>query len=322
VVLISHILQKTCGISLAFAWRVRRTQRLLLSIASVFIAFPAGYSVNTYTEVLQNSDNSHNAPKLPKSVNLVAKKLGFAPIFQQLGVEGSILIYDASNNKFYEHNSLRNSKAFTPGSTFKIFNTLVALETEVIRDEVTVLTWDGINRNWAGIEIPAWNRDTNMRQAFKDSTVWFYQVLARKIGHEPMNKFIDRANYGNRQIGTQDKIDRFWLEGPLQTTARQQIEFLQKVYSNNLPFSQRHINLLKDIMIVEQTPNYILRGKTGWVTSQNPHLGWFVGYLEQNHKVYFFATNIDMPSPKLAKYRVEITRRCLQQMGLLEVAKN
>jgi beta-lactamase class D len=305
VLLISHMKQKICGISLAST--------------SVFIAFPNGYSATTYTEALQNRKTSNNAPKLPKSFNLAANELDFAPIFQQLGVEGSILIYDASNNKFYEHNSNRNSQALTPGSTFKIFNTLVALETGVIRDEVTVLTWDGINRNWAGIEIPAWNRDTNMRQAFKDSTIWFYQVLARKIGYERMNKFIIQANYGNRQIGTQDKIDKFWLDGTLKTTARQQIEFLQKLHNNNLPFSQRNINLLKDIMVIEQTPNYILRGKTGWVTSQQPHLGWFVGYLEQNNKVYFFVTNIDMPSPKLAKYRIEITRRCLQKLGLLEV---
>lgn len=50
--------------------------------------------------------------------------------------------------------------------------------------------------------------------------------------------------------------------------------------------------------------------------SKNKNLGWFVGYLEQNKKVYFFATNIDMQSPKLAKYRIEITRRCLNMLGL------
>jgi beta-lactamase class D len=255
--------------------------------------------------------------ELSQSTLISANKIDFASVFQQLGVEGSIIIYDASNQKFYEHNPPRNIRAFVPASTFKIFNTLVALETGVIGDDVTVLTWDGIKR-----EIDAWNRDTNLRQAFKDSTVWFYQVLARKAGREQMQKFINQAGYRNQQIGTEAQIDKFWLSGPLQITAKQQIEFLLKLHSGKLPFSQRSLNLLKNIMIVEQTPNYILRGKTGWATNQNPNIGWFVGYLEQNNKVYFFATNIDMTSPKLAKTRLEITPRCLQMLGLLVESKN
>lgn len=237
--------------------------------------------------------------------------INFEPAFKELGVEGSIIIYDANNNKFYEYNSLRNSKAFFPASTFKVLNTLIALETGVISDDVSVLSWDGIKR-----DIDVWNQDTNLRQAFKNSTVWFYQVLARKIGSERMQKFITQVGYGNQQIGKPENIDKFWLEGLLQITPKQQIAFLQKVKSGNLPFSQRNLDLLKEIMIVEQTPNYTLRGKTGWVTSTNPGIGWFVGYLEQNNQVYYFTTNIDMPDIKFAAARIKITRRCLQMLEL------
>lgn len=135
---------------------------------------------------------------------------------------------------------------------------MVALETGVIRDDVTVLTWDGIKR-----EVDAWNRDTNLRQAFKDSTVWFYQVLARKAGQERMQNFIARTGYGNQQIGTAEQIDKFWLEGPLEITPKQQIEFLQKLHSGKLPFSERSLNLLKDIMIIEQTPIILCEEKQG-----------------------------------------------------------
>src|SRR6476661_142663 len=120
----------------------------------------------------------------------------------------------------------------------------------MIRDDLAILTWDGVQR-----EIPAWNRDTNLRQAFKDSTVWFYQVLARRNGHEQMQKFVERSSYGNRQIGTPDQIDHFWLDGPLQITPKQEIEFLRRLERNNLPFSQRTIEMVKDIMIVERTPD-------------------------------------------------------------------
>ncbi len=232
--------------------------------------------------------------------------------FKKFGLEGSILIYDLNRNQTYEHNSQRNATAIIPGSTFKIFNAMVALETGIIPDDVAVLTWDGIHRN-----IDAWNHDTNLRQGFKDSTVWFYQVLARKAGYERMQQLINKVNYGNRQIGTAADIDRFWLQGPSKITPKEQIEFLQRLYGGNLPFSQRTMNLVKDIMVREQTPDYTLRAKTGWLDSTNPEVGWFVGYLEQNKNVYFFATTIDMYKPEDAVARIEITRRSLKDLGLL-----
>jgi beta-lactamase class D len=233
--------------------------------------------------------------------------------FQEFGLSGSIIIYDSNNNKTYEHNPQRNATEMLPISTFKIFNAMVALETGVIRDDVTVLTWDGIQR-----ELEAWNRDTNLRQGFKDSTIWFYQILARKSGRDRMKEYIDRVGYGNRQIGTEQDIDRFWLQGPLKITPKAQIEFLQRLYRNDLPFSQRTMDLVKDIAIVEQTPDYTLRGKTGWAFySPKPQLGWFVGYLEQNKNVYFFATTLDLLGPSNAPARIEITRRSLKDLGLL-----
>ncbi|MEH2119149.1 class D beta-lactamase [Nostoc sp.] len=243
---------------------------------------------------------------------LAVKAPNFGRHFQEFAREGSILIYDSKNNRIYEHNPQRNATAIAPASTFKIVNALVALEIGVVPDDVAVLTWDGIHR-----EIDAWNHDTNLRQAFKDSTVWFYQVLARRAGYERMQQFINKVGYGNRQIGTVADIDHFWLQQPLQITPKQQIEFLQRLYQGDLPFSQRTINLVKDIMVREQTPDYTLRGKTGWLTSTKPEVGWFVGYLEQNKNVYFFATTLDMQKPEDAAARIEITRRSLKDLGLL-----
>lgn len=286
-----------------------------ISFALLTSFFVVTASVKSEGYELLNRRDTKSAEKevkenfeLESKLNILANNVSFKDVFQELGVEGSIIIYDSNSNKKYEHNSRRNSTAFLPASTFKILNTLIALETGVIKDDVSVLTWDGIKRDF-----DVWNQDTNLRKAFKNSTVWFYQVLARKIGSEQMQKFVNQAGYGNQQIGKPENIDNFWLEGDLRITPKQQINFLQKVYHNKLPFSQRNLNLLKDIMIVEKTPNYTLRAKTGWVNNT----GWFVGYLEQNNQVYYFATNIDMSDAKLAPARIQITRRCLQMLGLL-----
>ncbi|MFM7424551.1 MAG: class D beta-lactamase [Elainella sp.] len=290
--------------------------RFLIGTAIVLICTFGGSQLGS----TQNSPSSPEVSQQPSGqpAEQTAPQNGFGPIFQELGLNGSIVIYDKQTARFYEHNPDRNSTPVFPASTFKIFNALAGLETGVVANDVAVLTWDGIRRGLPGVgEIAAWNQDTNLRQAFKNSTIWFYQVIARKVGPERMQNFLSQSGYGNQQIGTPDRIDKFWLEGPLQITPKAQIAFLQKLEANDLPFSQRPIDLVKDMMILEQTPGYTLRGKTGWDVSVTPNLGWLVGYLEQNSNTYFFATHIEMPTPADASQRVEVTRRCLRALGLL-----
>ncbi|PSB67583.1 class D beta-lactamase, partial [filamentous cyanobacterium CCP1] len=239
----------------------------------------------------------------------------FGRHFQDLGVEGSIMIYDLNNDRIFQHNPQRNTTAFLPASTFKILNSLISLETGVISNELAVLTWDGIQRM-----IPEWNQDLNMKEAFKLSAVWFYQVLARRVGYDRMQQWVRQAEYGNQTIGSEDDIDRFWLEGELQITPQEQIQFLRRLYNSDLPFSERSLSIVKDIMIMEQTPDYIIRGKTGWVgfgEDVTPEIGWYVGYLEKGENVYFFATNIDIRNENDPAARLELTRRCFKDLAVL-----
>lgn len=261
--------------------------------------------------VTQHSVYSQTKPNIEQQAN-------FQKHFESLGIEGSIIIYDRNQNLFYQHNRDRNETPFLPASTYKIPNSLISLETGVIQNDVDVLTWDGIERGLAdGSPIEEWNQDLNMRLAFKYSAVWFYQVLARKVGHQRMQDFVTKIAYGNQNIGTQEEIDHFWLDGELRITPRQQIAFLRRLQQNNLPFAQKNIDLVKDIAIAEQTSNYVLRGKTGLATSVTPQIGWYVGYLEQNDNVYFFATNLDVVTDKDVAARLEVTKLCLRDLGLL-----
>lgn len=245
-----------------------------------------------------------------------AQPINFDKHFRELGVNGSILIYDFNRNRTYQHNPKRNATPFLPASTFKIPNSLIALETEVVPHELFVFTWDGIER-----AVPGWNRDLNMKEAIRLSAIWFYQVLARRIGPEQMQAWVSKIGYGNQKIGDKADIDKFWLQGELRITPQEQVQFLRRLYKNDLPFSERSLSIVKDIMVLEQTPDYTIRGKTGWVGFPEqtvfPQVGWFVGYLEQNNNAYFFATNIDMRSASDAPKRIELTRRSLKDLGLL-----
>ncbi len=245
----------------------------------------------------------------------VAQNVNFEQHFRDLKVEGSTIIYDLKNDRIFQYNPERNLTAFPTASTFKILNSLISLETGVIADEIAVLTWDGITR-----DLPEWNRDLNMREAIKLSAVWFYQVLARRVGHNRMQEWVSKAGYGNQKIGDKEDIDKFWLDGTLRITPQEQIQFLQGLYNNSLPFSQRTISIVKDIMINEKTPDYTIRGKTGWFGFGNnltPNIGWYIGYLEKAENVYFFATNIDIRQKQDAAVRIELTRRCLKDLQVL-----
>jgi len=215
-------------------------------------------------------------------------------------------------NRTYQYNRDRNATPFLPASTFKILNSLIALETGVIANELSILTWDGVKRS-----IPDWNRDLNMQTAFEVSAVWFYQVLARRIGPEQMQEWVTKADYGNKDIGKATDIDTFWLTGNLRITPQEQIQFLRRLHSNELPFSEQAIATVKDIMLVEQTPDYTIRAKTGW--APEAQLGWYVGYVEQAENVYFFATNIIVDDETDLGARAEVTRRSLKSLQLLSV---
>ena len=233
----------------------------------------------------------------------------FARHFENAGTPGSILLYDANNDRYIGYDSVRCNTRFCPASTFKIFNSLVALETGVVKDESTHIPWDSVNRS-----IDAWNQDHTLRSAIKHSVVWFYQELARRIGQDRMQAYLDSAEYGNRTIG--GKINEFWLDGSLRISQREQIEFLKKLHRNDLPFSQRTIDIVKDIMTLEKTDQWTYRGKTGWALRDSVSVGWFVGYLEQGEDTWFFATSIEMDGMKTIHARQDITREILRSFNL------
>ncbi|MCL4703753.1 class D beta-lactamase [bacterium] len=231
----------------------------------------------------------------------------FAKYFKEAGVEGAFLLYDLKNDKYLAYNSERLQQGYVPASTFKILNSLIALETGVIADENEIFKWDGTVR-----DVTAWNQDHNMRTAMKNSAVWFYQELARRIGLERMQHYVDLADYGNKNI--KGGLDRFWLTGDLRITPREQIALLVRLHQNTLPFSQRAMDIVKNILIFEQGEDYVLRAKTGW----SRQVGWFVGYVEHAKNVYFFATNIALLKPEDAKTRVSITKAILRDLSLIK----
>lgn len=234
---------------------------------------------------------------------------------------GAFVLYDRNNNRYTRYNEARCRERFSPKSTFKIPNSLIGLETGVIRDANFVIGWNRQKYppqdNWNTEPFVHWAQDQTLRSAIKYSVVWYYRELALRVGEQRMKKYVTAFNYGNQNIS--GRVDDFWLDNSLQISADEQIEFLKAFYTGRLPVSKRSTDIVKDILVLEQTPAYKLSAKTGGgPIAEGKYIGWFVGYLETNGNVYFFATNIEGSNfPEIRDKRVEITKQILLQLGYL-----
>lgn len=224
---------------------------------------------------------------------------------------GAFVLYDLNDERYIRYNPAQGAERLLPASTFKILNSLIGLETGVIPDEDYQIQWDGTQ-----YENPAWNQDHTLKTAFQNSVVWYYQELARRVGKEKMQHYVDAVDYGNKDIS--GRIDSFWLDGALRISADEQVELLKRLYQDDLPFSQRSMKIVKAIMVLENTDMYWLSGKTGSGKVGASYIGWFVGYIEEKGNVYFFATNIKSANPEARGTQAkEITRSILQALELL-----
>lgn len=240
----------------------------------------------------------------------------FQSYFDNFQLAGSTTIYDYNNKKWYYSDENDADIETLPASTFKIPNSLIALECNAVQDENEVFKWDGKSKFHFGNVIDVWNKDTDLKTAYKNSTVWVYEEVARRIERDKYIDILDKCNYGNG-ILTEKGTD-FWNYGDFAISPSNQIEFLINLYENDLPFSDTTLNTVKEIMISEVTENKILRAKTGWTRHKRKDIGWWVGYLETGDNVYFFATrltkNIEDKNPHFLSARKNITNSILYQI--------
>jgi beta-lactamase class D len=233
--------------------------------------------------------------------------------FDAEGVGGTIALFDSVDGTLSCSDVARCIKPVLPASTFKIANSMIALETSVVDDAETVLPWDQ-----QPYPIEDWNQDLTLRAAVRLSCVPCFQAIARKVGAERMSDWVKRLDYGNRD--TSGGIDQFWLTGKLRISPLQQIDFLRRFDGGKLPIQERTAEIVRDLITLDVGQNHVLRGKTGLSRApQTPLLGWFVGWLELGERRVFFATLIDAISPDvdIVPVRRRVTERVLRGLNLL-----
>lgn len=231
-------------------------------------------------------------------------------------LHGALVLVDCSSGRVRTYRPDAANTRLPPCSTFKIVNALIGIEEGIVTSpQQAFYQWDGVERT-----IPTWNRDLSFREAFQASCVPAFQHLARQIGAERMQNWIDKIGYGN--CDTSAGIDVFWLPAQgrktIMISPAEQAELMRRVITADVPFSAASLATLKELMFIKKTELGTLYGKTGSGTDDKGAfaLGWFVGYTESKGKTYAFACAVQGKNV-MSKQARSIVESVLQKEGLL-----
>lgn len=230
---------------------------------------------------------------------------------------GCFVAHEITSGRTWRSQAKACQRRRSPFSTFKIPNSLIGLETGVLADAETTIPWDRERypaEDWWPAE---WQNTHTLRSALAHSVVPYYRTLATRIGADNMKRFLRAFGYGNQAMGP--GLDKFWLDGDLVISANEQVEFLTRLYQGKLPVSPRTLAIVKDILVLERAPGYVLSGKTGsGPAGRDRYLGWLVGYVESCGKVYTFAFWIEGDTMETARApRIELSKAMLSELGAL-----
>lgn len=229
--------------------------------------------------------------------------------FVRRDLTGTFVHLNLATDRLTVASSARAQTRFIPASTFKVPNSLIAIETAAVSGPDEMFEWDG-----KPALVKDWQRRMPVSEAIRVSNVPVFQQIARRVGLKSYEQWLDKLGYGNANPGT--VVDNFWLDGPLTISAIEQTSFLAALALEELPMSKATQATVKSMLLLEEKGGRRLFGKTGWVWSTTPQVGWWVGWVEGQGRIDTFALNIDMTSEQDLAKRMEVGRALLARMGL------
>lgn len=231
-------------------------------------------STETAERVAREGDS---APRLCDAV------LDGADVFAEAGVEGVFVRHNPMTTCIESTDPSFAGKAFRPQSSFKIAHAMIGLEVGAISGTDHLWRWDGSPQ-----ALSAWEQDLDLEGALTESCVPCFQDVARRIGTERMDSFLSRLRYGNAQTG--GAIDTFWLTGPLRISPIQQVDFVRRSLTGELPIREAHVQAVWRMLRRDSDDSGQFHGKTGLGRQDERAIGWLVGYFEHAGQLWPYAT--------------------------------
>jgi beta-lactamase class D len=245
--------------------------------------------------------------------------------FDSAGVKGAFGMFDNGHGHFTICNLPRYSDSFySPGATFDILMSLVAIQTGVLKDDRSSIgqVLDSI-QGILKVEGPH-----TLGQCFRDTTssgsLGFMELGTQELSHDTLKKWIDSLQYGNKNIGSRDTMSFFWEDNKLMINCDEQLGLLKKLYFNQLPFFARTQEIVRKMMSSESNSIYRLSYKTADGKKEDGHVtGWVMGWEEENKHPYFFVLNLESADTTrdLRQTGLVIVKKILRQEGFFEGKK-
>ncbi|PTL56121.1 penicillin-binding transpeptidase domain-containing protein [Paraconexibacter algicola] len=239
-------------------------------------------------------------------------------LFAQAGTVGTMVVQERGGRR--ERTTIvdapRSARRYLPSSTFKIPNSLLAIERGVASgaDEPYPGPHPNVIVDGAPLLPAQCEGDLTLATAFRFSCIPIYQQIAREIGLDAYRRDLRALRYGNGRLDPA-LADRFWLEGPFAISAREQVRFLQRLRTGRLPLRVRTMDEVRRMMITEDTAGTVVRSKTGYVFTTTPRVGWWVGWVQAGERTWTFALNLDVTRPEHLAARTTIGRAILRELG-------
>ena len=240
------------------------------------------------------------------SPNNVTLQNEYKKYFDETATTGSFGLFDNGSGEFYIYNLAQfKDSSYAPFSTFEIVNALVGIETGRIVDDKMILSVDS-----AG--------PLRMDSAFKQTSTPYFMEVARRIGKDTMQHFLDSLQYGTKNMGS--AVDSFWYNNKLVITPDEQLGLVKKLYFGQLPFQKRTQEIVKQVMLQKANSQYAISYKTGLGYKKNGQgIAWVVGWIEENKHPYFFVLQIEGPATvDLKKARLSVLNAILKEQGFFE----
>ena len=242
------------------------------------------------------------------STNNVTVDNSLQRYFDTAGVRGDFGLFDNGQGHFTIYNLSRfRDSAYSPGGTFAILESVIAIQTGAVKDSNSIVSAQGETFSEA------------FRAPANDS---FFLQLAARLGKDTLRKWIDSLRYGNKDLGHYPAA--FWLDNSLAITSDEQLGLIKKLYFDQLPFFQRSQQIVRRMFPAERNSNYQLVYKTGQVTDGRGHaIGWVLGWVEENKHPYFFSLNLESadPTARLDSVGIQLVKKILAPMGFFEGKK-
>jgi beta-lactamase class D len=239
-------------------------------------------------------------------------------LFKEAGTAGTIIVHAYTTDTYFVAGKDRAERPYSPSSTFKIPNTLLALRLGVV---------SGMDESFAPFDTPflvrgkpflpdVCNGRVTLTVALQNSCIPVYQDIAGRIGVARYNEFLVRMNYAPPSV-TDANLKTFWLTGAITLSARDQVAFLDRMISGRLPFQTAHIDAMWAALVAGEGEKGVMFAKSGYVFTSTPEVGWYVGWVRKDGQATAtFALNLDMTTPEHVRARREITLKALRALDL------